>query len=253
MNSTFRQGKKSQIKQLKPGKYLIAGIAFSAVFFNMIQANELHQASTTTEQSSEAVESISSKALLQKKLEDYAGYQASFLQTVNDSEGQVIHESTGQLEFKQPGMFRWQVLEPEEELLLSNGVAVWWYNPFVEQVTIYDAGQAMEKTPFALLVSRDQKVWDQFEISAGSVASSFEIIPKDLSNAQVIKLEVIFDKSHLQQILITSRSRQVSIYQLSDQKRVSPKAADFEFAIPTGIDVDDQRESKPVVEGNVSY
>ena len=248
MNSTLRQ-----IKQSKLGKSLIVGMAFNAMLFNTTQAAESPAVSAATEQSSETVASVNSKALLQKKLEDYSGYQASFLQTVNDSEGQVIHESTGQLEFKQPGMFRWQVLEPEEELLLSNGVAVWWYNPFVEQVTIYDAGQAMEKTPFALLVSRDQAVWDQFEISTGSIADSFEIIPKDLSNAQVIKLEVRFDNSHLQQILITSRSRQVSIYQLSDQKRVSPKSADFEFTIPAGIDVDDQRESKPVVEGNVSY
>ncbi len=201
--------------------------------------------------SNNAMATETDSSALQMKLKDYDGYQANFAQKVNDSQGNEIHQAKGKLVFKQPGKFLWQLEEPEEELLLSNGKTVWWFNPFVEQVSIYDVGRAVTQTPFALLVSQDEEIWQQFDITKS--AQGFIIKPKDDSQAQVIKLEVHFGTRHLNKILITSRSRQVSEYTLSEQANFSPDDKMFEFKIPAGIDIDDQRASQPTVEGNVSY
>lgn len=176
---------------------------------------------------------------LRKLLRDYDGFSAQFIQQVTDSEGNRIHNATGNLIFKQPGMFKWQVVTPEEEMLQSNGETLWWYNPFLEQVTIFDAKNAVSKTPFALLVSNNDETWNQFHIE--KVESGFVIEPKDVDNSQVIKLTVLFESFLLQQIIVTDRTRQKSAFRLSKHKFNSNQNYNFNFVIPKDIEVDDQR------------
>ena len=180
---------------------------------------------------------------LKSLLQELDGYQSGFEQIVRDTEGNVIHKAKGSMLFSQPGKFVWEVTEPEEELLISNGKYVWWYNPFVEQVSIYDANSAVTTTPFALLVNDDPNVWKNFRIQ--TLEQGFVITPVDLDDAQVIQLELKTDQSRskIETILITSRSRQVSEYILFDQTKVSPTKQRFEFEIPIGVDIDDQRQS----------
>ncbi len=177
---------------------------------------------------------------LRKLLEDYDGFSAQFSQKVTDSENNLLHQAKGELVFKQPGKFRWQLSEPEQELLLSNGETLWWYNPFLEQVSIYDAKQAVATTPFALLVSNKDETWNKFFIER--VESGFVIKPKNADNSQVQQLTVLFDDYTLNQIVITDRTQQVSAYSLSAQEFDKNKERLFNFTIPADVDVDDQRE-----------
>ena len=178
---------------------------------------------------------------LRKLLSDYDGFTARFSQTVTDTNNNLLHQATGELVFKQPGKFRWQVIEPEEELLLSNGQSLWWFNPFLEQVSIYDAAEAVATTPFALLVSNNDETWNKFDIE--KVESGFVITPKDIDASQVTKLAVLFDKYLLTQIVITDRTQQTSAYVLSKHKFDKKAEYQFDFTIPEDIDVDDQRQS----------
>lgn len=213
-------------------------------FGNAVYAN--------TNDTTQAVNKVSAASLeLQNKLNVFDGYQANFKQVVTDIEANIIHQADGKLVFKQPGKFIWEVTAPEEELLISNGQYVWWYNPFVEQVSIFDVQQAVTQTPFALLVSKDPSIWKQFSISKEN--NIYVITPVDLSQAQVIKLTLTIIDNDLEKIVITSRSQQVSEYTLSDQSKFKPQEDMFEFEMPAGIDVDDQRSKAEVIDGNVSY
>ncbi|MUH71120.1 outer membrane lipoprotein chaperone LolA [Psychrosphaera haliotis] len=213
-------------------------------FGNAVYAN--------TNDTTQAVNKVSAASLeLQNKLNVFDGYQANFKQVVTDIEANIIHQADGKLVFKQPGKFIWEVTAPEEELLISNGQYVWWYNPFVEQVSIFDVQQAVTQTPFALLVSKDPSIWKQFSISKEN--NIYVITPVDLSQAQVIKLTLTIIDNDLEKIVITSRSQQVSEYTLSEQSKFNPQADMFEFEMPAGIDVDDQRSKAEVIDGNVSY
>ena len=178
---------------------------------------------------------------LRKLLADYDGFSAKFSQTVKDADQNVLHKASGKLVFKQPGKFRWQVTNPEEELLLSNGDSLWWYNPFLEQVSIFDAAEAVATTPFALLVSNKDETWNRFVIE--KVESGFVITPKDADASQVVKLAVHFDKFLLTQIVITDRTQQMSAYQLTKHKFDKDFKHDFDFVIPNDIDIDDQRQN----------
>lgn len=175
---------------------------------------------------------------LRKLLRDYNGFSATFMQQVTDSEGKVVHNAKGSLKFKQPGQFEWRVTEPDEELLVSNGQTLWWYNPFLEQVTLFNASEAVAKTPFALLVSNRDEVWNRFTIE--QVESGFVIVPKKPDDSAVLSLALVFDDYILKQILITDRTRQVSHFTLNDHQF---KQTDypFNFVVPDDVDVDDQR------------
>lgn len=177
---------------------------------------------------------------LRKLLADYDGFSANFAQQVKDTENNLLMKAEGEMVFKQPGKFRWQTYEPQQQLLLSNGESLWWYNPDLEEVSIYDAKQAVATTPFALLVSNRDEVWNKFSIN--KIESGYVIKPKDADNSQVQQLVVSFDGFTLNQMVITDRTQQTTSYLLSNQEFDKAKARHFNFAIPDDVEVDDQRE-----------
>lgn len=180
----------------------------------------------------------SAEKQLREKLANYQGYKAQFSQQVVDNQGNQIHQASGHLGFAQPGKFYWNVELPDEEKLISDGVLVWWYNPFLEQVTIYDAKQALLTTPFALLVNSDDSVWSQYQIEQQQ--QRYTIKPDENQQSQVSALEVVFDGEHIKQLVIVDRTRQTSTYTLSKQQFNKLSESEFSFEIPQGVEVDDQ-------------
>ena len=215
-------------------KYIVSAILL------VISCGSAMPAMASVESPEPAVETGSAEQQLRELLKEYDGFSANFVQTVTDSENTQLHSAQGTLEFKQPGMFKWQIDEPEPELLLSNGNTLWWYNPFVEQVSIFDAADAVATTPFALLVSQQDSVWQRFTIE--KTANGYNIRPKE-QNAQVVLLNVEFETRLLQTIRVTSRSQRLSEYRLKEQSFDSSKTTSFDFEIPAGTDIDDQRHS----------
>jgi outer membrane lipoprotein carrier protein len=176
---------------------------------------------------------------LRKLLSDYDGFTAEFNQQVKDTDQNLLHSASGKLVFKQPGKFVWQIVEPEEELLMSNGKTLWWFNPFLEQVSIFDAEDAVATTPFALLVSQQDEVWNKFSIT--KLESGFLVKPKDENNSQVSQLTIYFDDFMLNEIVITDRTQQTSSYALKKQKFKKGLDVNFDFEVPKDIEIDDQR------------
>lgn len=183
---------------------------------------------------------------LRKLLSDYDGFTAEFNQQVKDTDDNLLHSASGKLVFKQPGKFIWQIVKPEEELLMSNGKTLWWFNPFLEQVSIFDAQDAVATTPFALLVSQQDEVWNKFSIT--KLESGFLVKPKDENNSQVSQLTIYFDDFLLNEIVITDRTQQTSSYILKKQKFKKKLDVNFDFNIPDDIEIDDQRPVTPMAE-----
>ena len=195
---------------------------------------------------------------LRQHLLAYSGFSAKFIQRVEDSQGTELHQAKGELMFSQPDKFSWQINDPEPELLVSDGKTLWWYNPFLEQVSIFAANDAMLKTPFALLVSSSDSVWQQFEIHKS--ANDYIIEPINKDNAQVIQLIIKFrqdekntDRKVIQQLTLLDRTRQISHYFISKPRFTAIESQAFDFIIPQGIDIDDQRPIATTTEGKVQY
>ena len=94
------------------------------------------------------------KDALNERLALTEGFSALFSQTVISPDKEVILEGEGEVEIARPSLFRWTTLMPDENVLVSDGKTLWYYSPFIEQVTIYWQEQATAQTPAARACSR---------------------------------------------------------------------------------------------------
>ncbi|HSG52839.1 MAG TPA: outer membrane lipoprotein chaperone LolA, partial [Rheinheimera sp.] len=103
--------------------------------------------------------------LLQRKLATIKTFSASFEQQVFDAQQQLLQQGKGELLLKQSALFRFETTEPEANLFIGDGSSLWFYNPALEQLTIYDAASEVNRTPFVLLTSTKPELWAQYDVS----------------------------------------------------------------------------------------
>ena len=182
---------------------------------------------------------ISAKQALQAKLATIDGFSADFIQRVIDSEGQVIANGEGQLTVEKPNKVNWHTTSPDETLIIANGETLWFYDPFIEQVSVYDFEQALANTPILLLSSNNETLWDGYRVI--QVESSFVIESLD-EQSHVKSLQLKFDNERLDQLLIFDATGQVSEITLAMRGSSASKATIYDFSIPEGTHIDDQRQ-----------
>src|SRR5690606_3793823 len=73
---------------------------------------------------------------LHELLSETKSLQGKFNQVTRDEQGQMVEENTGTFAIKRPGLLRWHIEKPFEQLLVSDGESLWVYDPDLEQVTI---------------------------------------------------------------------------------------------------------------------
>lgn len=176
---------------------------------------------------------------LNKRLSMNDGFSADFSQQVISPEGETVMEGEGTVEIARPSLFRWSTTFPDENLLVSDGKTLWYYSPFIEQVSIYWQEQATEQTPFVLLTRNRQSDWENYNVSQqGDV---FTLVPTAVdSNQGQFKLE-IDAKGAVKGFSVIEQDGQQSAFKFANIDLTKPKAERFTFAIPQGVEVDDQR------------
>ena len=79
-------------------------------------------------------------------------WEADFTQTVTDARGRTQAPEQGRLWVERPGRFRWQLGVPESfQVMVADGLNLWFYDRDLEQVTVRAAGDSMSATPASLL------------------------------------------------------------------------------------------------------
>lgn len=176
---------------------------------------------------------------LKQKLSDLNSLKAQFSQTVTDINGKVIQQGEGTFALAVPNQFYWHLTSPDESLIVADGQDVWIYNPFAEEVSVLDLNQAIEASPIALLVHRDDYTWQQYQVTQAD--NCYSIAPKDV-DAGVAKVEVCFNASSLQTMKLEDQQGNLSEFNLSEQATLADADKSlFEFTVPEGVDIDDQR------------
>ncbi|HAS8545811.1 TPA: outer membrane lipoprotein chaperone LolA [Vibrio vulnificus] len=167
------------------------------------------------------------------------GFSASFNQTVTSPEGEVVMEGEGSVDIARPSLFRWSTSLPDENLLVSDGKTLWYYSPFIEQVSIYWQEQAVQQTPFVLLTRNQSSDWENYQITQdGNV---FTLVPKAADSTQG-QFQIDIDaKGIVHGFNVIEQDGQKGIFKFTDMKLGKPAAARFTFNIPEGVEVDDQR------------
>lgn len=176
---------------------------------------------------------------LKDKLALFEQISATFEQRVTSPEGKLLNESSGEMSISRPGKFLWQVEIPEEELIVSNGITIWYYSPFIEQVTLIDFADAIDGTPFALLAGASEKQWGDYVVTKKQ--NVFNVTnPKQAQSASFIF--EFNSKNYIDKFVVIESQGQRSEFVLKHKSVNNPfEVSLFEFDIPEGVEVDDQR------------
>lgn len=176
---------------------------------------------------------------LKQKLVELDSLKAEFSQTVVDINGKLIQQGTGQFALAVPNQFYWHLTAPDESLIVADGSDVWIYNPFAEEVSVLDLNQAIDASPIALLVHRDETTWLQYRVTLSD--DCYQISPKNIDSG-VAQVEVCFSSDNLTSMKLEDQQGNISQFQLTEQQKLADNDKTlFQFVVPEGVDIDDQR------------
>lgn len=177
---------------------------------------------------------------LQARLNEVSTLHADFKQSVYAADGAAIQQGEGELWLKRPNLFRWHMIEPDESILVSDGKTLWFFNPFVEQVTATWLKDIGEDTPFMLIARNSNADWNNYTIS--QKGDLFELTPKNKKDA-LKPFEITVNKNgKISSFVARELDGQRSVYQLENQSMAPVDASNFTFTPPPGVTLDDQRQ-----------
>ncbi len=189
-----------------------------------------------------------SKADLMAKLAKIDFFSAKFSQKIFDESGTELQEGSGQLSVSKPNLVNWETKLPDESLIVSDGSNLWFYDPFVEQVSVYTLESAIANTPILLITNNDAKLWQDYNVS--QLDDNRYLIEAIKENSRVKSLELAFERSdsaeknNISEKLIAfnilDATGQLSIISLSEHDNEANTDL-FSFTVPEGVYLDDQR------------
>jgi outer membrane lipoprotein carrier protein len=173
-------------------------------------------------------------------LEPMTKYAADFNQVVIGRRGEVLQNISGTVHLRRPGCLRWEVTEPYQQLVLSDGAGLYVFDQDLEQVTLQPLDDSIQGTPALLLSGK-----------LDDLGSIFTIVQKENNPKQrVFGLIPKSDQSLFRQIRLTFDPRRlieidiVDHFELATRITFTNSTIDpvlesgiFKFVIPEGIDV----------------
>lgn len=181
---------------------------------------------------------------LHQLLSQTRSLQGDFNQVTTDQEGEVVEENTGTFAIKRPGLLRWHIEEPFEQLLVSDGETLWVHDPDLEQVTINTVDEQMQQNSALLLSSDLEKIQANYrvdEVRREDEQKTFALVPLNESNA-FERLELQFEGEQLTGWQLYTALGEKSTFSFSDLQINQPISDQlFQFEPPPGADVLDER------------
>ena len=179
---------------------------------------------------------------LQNRLNQVTVLSADFAQTVTSVGGKNVQQGSGKLQIKRPNLFRMDTKSPQETQIIADGKTLWYYDPFVQQVTAQWVKDAVNNTPFVLLTSNDKSHWNQYSVTQN--ADTFVLKPK-AKNSNIKQFDIRVDANGvLKNFSTTEKDGQTNLYVLRNITDQTLADSLFQFSVPKGVELDDQRKSK---------
>lgn len=183
-----------------------------------------------------AAPGASASAQLQAFVSQVQSATGQFEQSRTGGTAGTAQTQTGTFAFQRPGKFRWQVVKPYAQLIVSNGRQVFQYDPDLDQVTERSAGQAIGASPAALLFGsgslsdafrlQDQPARDGLQwLRATPKTADAGFTHADIGFADGIpqRLELLDAFGQTTRIVFTQLQRNPTI-----------AASQFQFSVPAG-------------------
>lgn len=184
-----------------------------------------------------AVSWADDKQLLQARLDKIQGFYAQFSQKVTNDDGGLIQDGAGEIWVNRPHFFNWTMNEPDETVIISNGQTVWFYTPLVEQVTVMDFSQVVDNNLLLLITNSYSDTWNDYQVQRQQ--NNFILTP--IQPMQQRYTITVLPTGMIANFAIIDTDGQRSYYELSHQTLGNVDTQKFEFVIPAGLTIDDQR------------
>ncbi len=180
---------------------------------------------------------IDPNQLLSDLRKDLSGIQADFIQHELIESDEKSDINSGQVFMQAPSKFRWQYVEPVEQLIVADGANVWVYDEDLEQVTVKE--QNNELNPIYVIIN-DKKSQAHYNIKHELQSSGLDWIsltPKEV-NEEVKAVWLAIKDNMVEQIKVENQFQQTMVFEFhSIQKNPEFTSGLFQFVPPEGVDV----------------
>lgn len=164
--------------------------------------------------------------------------RADFLETVTDAQGHIIQQTKGHMILQRPGRFRWEIQQPNRQLLVADGQHIWFYDVDLQQVVVQKQQAMVANSPAALLSDSTLHFTQQFRIKRLANNQEFQLIPKD-ENALFSSIILVFQGDRLYQMrLLDKLSQQTDIRFSHFIENPSLNAQSFRFVLPKNKNIE---------------
>ncbi|WHL24743.1 MAG: outer membrane lipoprotein chaperone LolA [Candidatus Blochmannia vicinus] len=187
-----------------------------------------------------AIADDTSVITLRNRLKKINDFYARFTQKVISANNDILLEGHGELWVKRPNLFNWHMIFPEENFLISDGKTLWFYIPFIKQVTAYWLQNFSDNILFMLFSDNNVYKWDNYNVI--QKGDCFYLIPMcDNCNLQECRVK-ISDCGRIERFSVFEKKDQYVDYYLLDQNNNTIDIRKFNFALSEDIQLDEQRE-----------
>ncbi|CUS49050.1 MAG: outer membrane lipoprotein carrier protein LolA [Idiomarinaceae bacterium HL-53] len=171
-------------------------------------------------------------------LGDMQNLQGEFEQRIYEND-ELLQNLTGRFVIARPAQVYWETLAPEQTVLVADGETLWYYDPFIEQVTLFNQNEMTASNPLLMLL--DQQIEGADSLHVEQNGQIFTVVSHQDENAQTLRLE--FSDDHvLVGIQMETGTEQLSDIRFTRVELNQSIANDlFDFEVPENVQVDDQR------------
>jgi outer membrane lipoprotein carrier protein len=165
--------------------------------------------------------------------------RGEFTQQLVKQSRQASPPAKGEFAFARPGRFRWDIQSPYQQLIVTDGKKLYFYDKDLKQVTIREAGDVISATPAAVLFGgadldsaftlkdegeRDGLQW--VEAVPKAADSGFDRIRIGMRDGLPAEMEVKDAFGQVNRFTFTRISRNAAVAD-----------SEFSFTPPAGVDV----------------
>lgn len=185
-------------------------------------------------------------AALKQLLQGLNTLQAEFTQTVLNDELETVRQSIGTFYLQRAtgkgddvGKFRWDYVEPFEQVIVGDGVNLWTYDPDLEQATVKPMQETLASSPASLLTGTApiEEEFDVSEIGASGELYWVELKPR-VQDTDFERVRVGLNDGELDTMELLDNLGQTTRIRFHNVRRNVDIATDrFEFSPPEGADL----------------
>ncbi len=166
---------------------------------------------------------------------------ADVLQLIVESDGGVLEESQIRMQLKKPDGFYWETIEPFPELIVTNGVKLWNYQPDLEQVVVEDWETDQSELAAQLLSGRTDNLQKEYTIAEDDASSNelrrFKLTPLESDNIYS-SIAIRFAENKLESIIMDSKNGERTVWNFASVTINAIIDDDvFTFDAPAGIEI----------------